>query len=213
MIEMTYEMMNPEEMKTCVDLAAKAFENYDFFSAYVPDNRKRPAFLKNMLLTEFKVNLEKVYFLVAKQDGKIAAAAILRAPEYEMPTVKEYLKAGFWKNLVIGGYRNTAAWFAMDQEAGIPCRNLSGRTWFLHLLAVDNAIEGRGIGSGMLQECIIPFVREHGAEALSLYTNSEINRRFYTKNGFTEFDSKTFSYNGKSFGSWSYRMDLTEEKG
>ena len=46
----------------------------------------------------------------------------------------------------------------------------------------------------MMQEGIIPYVKEHGGKKLCLYTNSEINCRFYKKNGFEEFDSPTFSY-------------------
>ena len=205
---MLYELMKPEERKACVELAAKAFGNYDFFSAYVPNDRKRPRFLRSMLSVEFRVNQNLVHFLTAKEGGRIVAVAMLRDPNYQMPSIKQYLKSGFWKNIIIGGWNQVAAWFTMDQAAGIPCQKLGGKTWFLHLLAVDVSSEGKGIGSRMLQECVIPYVREHGGEALSLYTNSEINRKFYIKNGFKEFHAQEFSYDGKSFGSWSYRMDL-----
>ena len=205
---MTYEMMKPEDAKTCVNLAAKAFENYDFFSIYVPGKRKMPRFLHSMLSVEFRVNQDRVHFLTARDAGKIVAVALLRDPDYQMPSISQYLTAGFWKNILIAGWKNVAAWFDMDSKAGIPCRQLGGNTWFLHLLAVDVSAEGKGIGSRMLQECIIPYVREHGGEALSLYTNSEINRKFYMKNGFQEFHAQSFSYQGKSFGSWSYRMNL-----
>ena len=208
MIAMTYEIMKPEEMKTCVDLAARAFANYDFFAIYVPDDKRRPRFLRNMLGVEFRVNEGQAHYLMAQENGKIVAVAMLRDPGYRDPSVKQYLKAGFWKNLVIGGYRNVAAWFAMDQKAVIPCRELGGKTWFLNVLTVDPLAEGKGIGSRMLKECIIPYVKEHGGEALSLYTNSEINRKFYKKNGFEEFNEQRFSYNGRNLGSWSYRMAL-----
>lgn len=205
---MEYTEMKPEEMKTCIELTAKAFGHYEFFSVYIPSEKKIPRFLRSMLGVEFRVNQGLVHYFTAKENGKIVAVAILRDPSYKMPTEKQYLKAGFWKNLVIGGYKNVAAWYDMDQKAGQPCAKLGGNTWFLHLLAVDVSTEGKGIGSRMLKECVIPYVKDHGGETLCLYTNSEINRKFYTKNGFREFDAKTFSYRGKSFGSWSYRMDF-----
>ncbi len=210
---MTYELMKPEEMNTCVEIAAKAFGHYDFFSTYIPNERKIPRFLRSMLGTEYRVNRGLVHYLVAKENERIVAVATLRDPGYQMPSNGEYLKAGFWKNLVIGGYQNVAAWFDMDQKAYIPCEKLIAaeeNTWFLHLLAVDVDVEGKGLGSRMLKECVIPYVKEHGGEALCLYTNSEINRKFYTQNGFKEFDEQSFSYKGKSFGSWSYRMNLSE---
>ena len=205
---MTYDIMKSGERKICIELAAKAFENYDFFSVYVPDDRRRPRFLHSMLGVEFKVNTGLVHFLTAKENDRIVAAAMVRAPGYRMPSVRKYLMSGFWKNIVIGGWNNVAAWFDMDQKAGLPCQSLGGNTWFLHLLAVDTSSEGKGIGSRMLNEGIIPFVKDRSGETLSLYTNSEINRKFYVKNGFKEFHSQQFSYGGKSFGSWSYKMDL-----
>ena len=210
---MTYEAMRPEEMKTCVELAAKAFGHYDFFSVYIPNEKKIPGFLKSMLSVEFRVNQDLAHYFTAKENGKIVAVAIIRDPNYQMPNEKQYLKAGFWKNIVIGGYLNVAAWYDMDLKAGQPCQELTAKennTWFLHLLAVDVETEGKGIGSRILQECVIPYVKDHGGETLCLYTNSEINRKFYTKNGFREFDEQFFSYKGKSFGSWSYRMELGE---
>ena len=207
---MTYEEMRPEEMKNCVELASKAFGHYDFFSVYIP-SRRIPRFLRSMLGVEFRVNQGLVRYFTAKENGKIIAVAIVRDPSYKMPTEKQYLKAGFWKNLVIGGYKNVVAWYEMDQTAIKPCETLGGKTWFLHLLAVDVEKEGMGIGSRMLQECVIPYVKEQGGETLCLYTNSEINRKFYKKNGFREFDSTVFSYKGNSFGSWSYRLDFVAQ--
>ena len=197
-------------MKECIELVAKSFGNYDFFSVYFPNDKRRPRFLRSMLGVEFKVNKGLVHFLTAKENGKTVAVALLRDPNYQMPSVKEYLQAGFWKNIVIGGWNEVVAWFDMDQKAGVTCQELGGKTWYLHLLAVDVSHEGKGVGSRMQQECLIPYIKEHGGEALSLYTNSEINRRFYTKNGFKEFHAQEFFYKGKGFGSWSYIMNLTD---
>lgn len=206
---MTFETMKQEEMDTCAVLAAKAFAGYDFFSVYVPGSKRRSLFLRNMLKVEYRINQGLAHCLVGKQNGRIVAIAIVRDPGYRMPTVREYLRAGFWKNLVIGGYRNVAAWFEMDQKAGIPCQEQCPDAWFVHLLAVETDFEGRGIGSRMMQEGIIPYVKKHGGKSLCLYTNSEINCQFYKKNGFEEFDSQMFGYKGKSFGSWSFRKVLS----
>ena len=121
---MTYGIMEKEEHKTCVELAARAFANYDFFAIYVPNDRRRPRFLRNMIGVEFRVNIGQAHYLTAKENGKIVAVAMLRDPNYKEPGNGEYLKAGFWKNLVIGGYKNVTAWFDMDQKAGIPCKEL-----------------------------------------------------------------------------------------
>lgn len=55
---------------------------------------------------------------------------------------------------------------------------------------------------------ILPYVKEHGGDALCLFTNSQINRKFYQKNGFREFNERFFTYMGKELGNWSYVYDL-----
>ena len=63
----------------------------------------------------------------------------------------------------------------------------------------------------MMQESILPYVRVQGGKSLCLFTNSEINRQFYQKNGFEEFHEQSFTYKGRTIGSWSYsyRIDPT----
>jgi len=51
-------------------------------------------------------------------------------------------------------------------------------------------------------------VKEHGGDTLCLFTNSEIKRKYYQKNGFVEFNEQWFIYRGKKLGSWSYRLSL-----
>ena len=84
---MLYGRMTEDMYNVCIDIAAKAFENYDYFSIYVTNDKKRLRFLKSMLGTEFGVNigLAFTHFLTANENGKIAAVAMLRDPDYQMP--------------------------------------------------------------------------------------------------------------------------------
>ena len=63
--------------------------------------------------------------------------------------------------------------------------------WHLVLLAVQSCSKRCGIGSEMLQKCIIPYIKSNGGGVLTFNTNVEGNRAFYKKNGFEEFDIKT----------------------
>ena len=208
---MTYNRMKPGERRACADMAARAFADYEYFSIYVPDDKRRAYCLRAMLNTSFNAYKHSAVFLTAKRDGKIAAVAQLMPPHPPEPTVSQYLWAGFWKALLWGGYRNMAAWYDMNCRAEKPCMELPGEAWFLSVLTVEPELEGKGIGSKMLKECVIPYVKMQGGESLCLFTNSEINRRFYTKNGFEEFHAQEFLYQGRSVGSWSYRVGLQNE--
>ena len=205
---LTFETMDPGDWKTCALLAAKAFHGYEYFSIYVPDEARRKRFLQALIRCEFKANkgLSEVRFLTAEENGKTLAVAQLCTPGFHKPNDMAYVRAGWFGAMLKGGAKGVNAWNAMEKIASAPCHQLSGQSWYLSLLTVDPAYEGRGVGSRFLNECIIPYAKERGAEALSLFTNSEINRKFYGKNGFSEFDEKHFSYKGKTIGSWSYVM-------
>lgn len=202
---LSYEIMLPEERKACSELAARAFASYEYFSIYVPDDKKRLRFLQAMMESEFKANADAATFMTAKEDGNIAAVAMLCDPNYKKPTDMAYMRAGFGKVFLRGGIKNVAAWNNMEAKASAPCHELAGGSWYLNLLTVDPAVEGRGIGTKMMQEYILPYMRKHGGKGLCLFTNSEINRQFYQKNGFEEFHDQSFTYKGRTIGSWSYR--------
>ena len=206
-----YEEMDKKQMLECAAIAAKAFYDYEYFGIYITDDEKRKRFLDELIKCEFKanVNLDDVKFLIAREDDKILAIVQLCAPDFETPSDWTYIKSGWLKVLFKGGLKAVNAWHEMELKASAPChlRN-KGKTWYISLLTVNKSAEGRGIGSKFINECIIPYIKERGAEALCLFTNSEINRKFYEKNGLSVFDEKHFSYNGKSIGSWSYLMEL-----
>ncbi len=201
----SFEIMRPEERLACADLAARAFEDYEYFSVYVADDKRRRRFLRALLRSEFRSNRDSALFFTAKTDGVAAGVAMLCAPGYRKPSDVRYLRTGYLAAMLHGGIRNVDAWNEMEKQAGAPCHSLADGAWYLSLLTVEPAQEGQGIGSGMLRECLVPYVREHGGSSLCLFTNSRRNCIFYQKNGFTEFDARQFSYNGKKIGSWSYR--------
>ncbi len=203
---LSYEKVQAKELLPCADLAARAFGDYEYFSIYVSDDRKRKQFLRALLRSEFRSNQDSATFFTARKDGELAAVAMLCAPDYRKPSDGQYLRTGYLSAMFHGGVRNVNAWNEMEKLAGAPCHALGENTWYLSLLTVDPAFAGQGIGSGMLRDCLIPYTQQNGGAALCLFTNSQRNRLFYQKNGFTEFHSQQFSYNGKQIGSWSYRI-------
>ncbi len=49
-------------------------------------------------------------------------------------------------------------------------------------------LKGKGLGSDMLNNCLIPYVKSASGTQLALVTNTEQNCKFYEKNGFDMFD-------------------------
>ncbi len=94
---MQYDKMLKEEINDCALLAARAFETYEYFSNYIPDDSTRSRFLKQMLQTEMSVKYPSADILVAKENGKIIAVAMLCPPNYKKPSDLKYILAGFLK--------------------------------------------------------------------------------------------------------------------
>lgn len=204
---MQFERLRKAEISQAAELAARSFLDYAYFSIFVPNAKRRFRFLNTMLSVEFSINDDRAELWAAKEDGEIIAVAMLCSPDYHKPTDSQYMKAGFWKVFLAGGIKAVSDWNAMDAEAGKPCHSRKD-AWYLSLLTVDPQRKGQGIGSKMLQECIIPRIRQQGGKELTLFTNSEENRAFYQKNGMTEFHQATISYRGKEMGSWSYYLTI-----
>ena len=205
-----YHYMTRAEKRQCAALAAEAFSDYAYFSVYISNDAQRKRCLKAMIQCEFLANWGKpgAVFLTARDNGRVVAVAELCAPGFRKPSDLEYIKSGWLGVLLKGGVKQAGAWLAMDRQASAPCRKVEGKNWYLSLLTVAKSDEGKGIGSKFLTECLIPYARNAGGETFSLFTNSEINRRFYEKNGFVLFDEKQFEYEGKTIGSWSYLIRL-----
>lgn len=162
----------------------------------------------NILKAEFKVNKDNELFLVAKKDNEIVGVVFLCSPEYKDPSYVKYIRSGVLKAIFYGGLKASIAWIKMENQAKAPCLQLKNQTWYVNSITVRKDLQGRGIGTDIMQNGIIPFVKQHGGKEIFLFTNSEINRRFYNKNGFNEFHHQEFSYNNKSIGSWSYKKDI-----
>lgn len=77
---------------------------------------------------------------------------------------------------------------------------------------MDKNCRGQQLGTKMLNECAIPYIIEQSSstkpETFITFTNAEINKNFYLKNGFTEFDYKTINWNDTTIGNWSFRMTI-----
>ena len=207
-----YEQVRREDLPACTALAVRSFMDYAYFANYFPAANSRRRFLEKMLEIEFQLCYGKTDIWGAWDGDRLCAVALLCPPEWVKPSAWEYMKAGYGKVFLAGGIRRVSDWDDMNAEAMKPCHAEKG-AWYLSSLTVDRNLEGQGIGSRMLRECLVPRIREQGGKSLVLFTNSEANQRFYEKNGFRLFREEEYTYQGKTMGSWSYRMDIGEEQG
>ena len=206
----TYSPMLKSETSECAELAAQAFATYEYFTNYFPDADRRLDFLRKVIKSEYLTNYGHAVFLVGKQEGRIVAVTQILPPDYKKPNDFAYLIHGWWRVLAIRPKEPVNDWLTMDEKAGAYCHQLmKDGMWYISSLTISPDCQGQGIGSDIIENCIIPYIRQHGGKRMCLFTNSEKNVRFYTKCGFEIIDRQTISYNGHEMGSWSFTKDIT----
>lgn len=193
------------EYKQCTEIVQHAFRNYPFFQIFVDDIDKRQKF-NEAILDIWCAALYNNTVLVGIENGQIKAMAELQSPTDKGYSNLAYLSLAGLRALYYGGWHNLQAFIQLGNKVGAACDSLPSPKWHLCLLAVSEA--QKGYGSQMLHRGIEPYIAKRGGGSLVFNTNAEINRKFYSKNGFEEFASESFPANGKILGNWSFCLKI-----
>lgn len=207
-----YREATAKDFHRIAQLSAQSFGNYPYFHsafrhAFKNDNAYI-TYMEKLHRVHIKANASQNKCFVGMKDGEIVSAALLQDPAKKKAAVEDYVKAGGLGLVFPVGLSKILNFFHFSEDARADCDRNYPSAWYLEVLAVDGARKGSGLGSGMLQDCLIPYVQEQGGQELTLITNAEINRKFYTKNGFREFSERTLEQNGQQIGNWSFCLEM-----
>ena len=200
------------EILAAAELAARAFDDYEYFTNWFPDKEERNAIQRSIIWHEYRTNYRVATYLAARKEGKILAVAQLNPPTYKKPSDLSYILHG-WLNVYKAGDRKRIDdWLEMDTAAGKPCHDYqkTGQDiWYASSLTVDPSAQGTGIGTAFIAYWE-KYVSDHGGSQLVFFTNSRKNLDFYLHRGYEIFDEREFEYAGKKMGSWSLRKKLKD---
>lgn len=205
-MDISFSIMKKEEIEEATKVAVSSFMDYCFISNYIPEDR-REKFIYKSVLNDLSLLFECSVTVVAKDGDKIVAVGNLCEPNYKEPSFIKYVMNGCAKCFIYGGFKDTFAWYRMYTDSVKPCQKYKSYA-YLNLMAVEPAYQGDGIGSTMIQKYILPEAQKMKADGVSIYTNKDLNRKFYTKNGAVEFDERFYTYKDKKMGSWSFLLDI-----
>lgn len=210
-----YREATPKDFNRIAQLSALSFGNYPYFDFAFrhafKDDEAYIAYMEKLHRIHIKANVQKNKCFVGIQDGEIVSAALLQDPTKKRAAVEDYVKAGGLSLIFPVGFSKILNFFHISEDARADCDQKYPSAWYLEILAVDGSRKGCGLGSGMLRDCLIPYIQKQGGQELTLITNTEGNRKFYTKNGFREFSERTLEQNGKKIGNWSFCRKLQGE--
>lgn len=193
-------------------LSARSFGNYPYFECAFRNAFKNDdtytAYMEKLHRINIKANVQQNKCFVGVKGGEIVSAALIQDPAKKKADVQDYVKAGGLSLVFPVGFSKILNFFHFSEDARADCDRKHPSAWYLEVLAVDNSMKGCGLGSGMLQDCLIPYIQKQGGQELTLITNTEGNCQFYAKNGFQEFSQRTLEQNGQRIGNWSFCLDI-----
>ena len=211
-----YREAGTKDFNRIAQLSAKSFGHYPYFDCAFRNAFKNEesynTYMEKLHRVNIKANAQQNKCFVGVKDGEIVSAALIQDPAKKKADVEDYVKAGGLSLVYPVGLSKILDFFHFSEDARADCDHKHPSAWYLEVLAVDNSMKGCGLGSGMLQDCLIPYVQKQGGQELTLITNPEGTRKFYAKNGFQEFSQRTLEKNGQRVGNWSFCMDIPKQQ-
>lgn len=209
---MELHLMETGDAGKCLAVVKAAFDNYVMFRDYVGYAKDGAVFFDAFMNSWWEGALESGIVLCAKEDEDILAVAVIQepgAPEVEVIDPGTFEGARAWE---AGGKENTEKLIQLCIEAETAIYTLREPAWYLSLLAVDPASQGKRIGSRLLKEGVEAYIASAGGGLFTLCTSDETNRGFYRANGFEEYDERMCDKgDGTTIGSWCFikRIEAT----
>ncbi len=203
---LTYRNANNKDLKEINKIFTEAFLDYEMFTAFEPDRKRRRVLVQHMQTLGIMTDIRRRQLFVAEDEGRIVAVTSIHFPDIKQAGVFDYIKEGALSALIRCGVRKTLGWFEMYSACVKPCGTVEKPVFYVEDLAVRPGCQGKGYGSRVIQELLIPVVRKKGGGTLTLITNNEKNAAFYEKNGFICFSKGRYKKGRIDIGNWCFKM-------
>lgn len=209
---MIFRKATAEDLKQMAQVAAHSFADYVIYEQSVKSTFKSKAsyfrFLYEMHHVQFATFLRKGTTFVGTIDNEIVSIALLESPDHKELSLWNYIQAGGIRMIPYMLRNRLMHLLKLINSASAKCLDGTPQSWYLSMLAVSKNHQGKSLGSKMIHDCVIPFVKKNGGKRLTLITNTEANRKFYQKNGFTQFFSNMLHFKDGSVNNWSFQLEI-----
>ena len=190
----------------------EAFVNYPLFWGVFEDRFKSESKLRSfydrLMKGIFRATVRRDDCYIGIVDGMVKAIVIVEKPSDKPVGFWDYAVSGMAGIIARIGVRDTLRFMEMSDRTEIVVKSIPEPRWHLYFLAVDPGCQKQGMGSGAIQDFLIPLVKTNGGNLITVTTNAEKNVAFYVNNGFKLVKEETLECNGKTIGNWTFRMDL-----
>ncbi|WP_125588062.1 GNAT family N-acetyltransferase [Companilactobacillus jidongensis] len=208
-----YRKTTIEDLEEIAELETEAFFDYplywDVLRKKFKNDTEYRKFLKLILTVELTVDLKRGNGYVGMVNDEIASVALIHSLEDKQIGFFELMEAGAIK--LFPYVFKCKLWSylkELDRAESKSVEPSKSPTWYLSILAVNPKYQQRHLGSEMIQDCLLPMLREHDARRVTLMTNTKTNCYFYEKNGFAISSHIRLNFGKGQVENWSFQRLL-----
>ncbi len=201
-----------KEIKEIAKMVAESFGEYPMYTLTFREKFKTQeefiSYITKLNKVHIRANATKHKCFVGIENKKIVCVALLQNPNIKRISLWDYIISGGVRLLFPVGFKRLIEFFNISNKTHEACEREHNDAYYIELLAVSKTSKCMGLGSKMINDCLIPYVKSQGGKEIALITNTENNCKFYEKNVFRKFSYDTLTWHNKRLDTYSFIKEL-----
>ncbi|UQZ33102.1 hypothetical protein C2I18_05730 [Paenibacillus sp. PK3_47] len=202
----SYRLAKKNELHEVAALFTESFREYPLFQLLLAPGKDYNNQLFKLNYTNTKSYFQQNACFVGTMDGTIVSAVLLKKSEVNPPGFFQYLFNGGVALAAGAGIRRIIHILKTLDTMKEAVNRYGQDSWYIDSLAVAEGYQGKSLGSGLFNTFIFPYVSRHGGGPITLVTHTELNKKFYCKNGFEVFSEYSIGPEGNQITNYSFRQ-------
>ncbi len=201
-----------KEIKEIAKMVAESFGEYPMYTLTFRDKFKTQeefiSYITKLNKVHMSANAKKHKCFVGVENKKIVSIALLQNPNIKRISLWDYIISGGVRLLFPIGFKRLIDFFNISNKTHEACEREHQDAYYIELLAVSKESKCMGLGTKMINDCLIPYVKSQGGKEIALITNTKSNCKFYEKNRFRMFSFDSLIWNGKTLDIYSFIKEI-----
>ncbi|WP_164848695.1 GNAT family N-acetyltransferase [Paenibacillus sp. DCT19] len=201
-----YRLATKNELHEVASLFTESFLDYPLFPLMLKSDKDYKKLLYQLNYINTKSYYQQNSCFVCVLEGKIVAAVLLKKRGEHGPNFFQYFFNGGIELTAQVGVRKLIYILRTLNKMKEACQRYGKDTWYIDSLAVANGFQGQRLGSSLFHSFIFPHISKQGGGRITLVTHTELNKRFYEKNGFSVFSEYNIGVSNHPITNFSFQQ-------